>query len=541
VTFRNSILLLICLSMIAALLACGTSSSKITTTAATLPNGNYVFSLAGKDNADKSPYYVSGVFTVANGLIAGGEQDFVDSAQYGTDDQINPTGSTIAKTPDGNLLITLTTCLATNCTNVDKFVGVSGVETLNALFLPLNPAKAFITEFDTSATASGELDLQTSTAALAHPTGYAFALNGLDKPGNPLAIGGVITVDGPGAISGTGSIFDVNDNGVSGLSSAQTFTVSTVSAPDSLGRLTFTLNPSAVNTFPRIILIGYIVDANHIRLVETHDPFVGTLGGAALSQGTSTGTFNTNSFSGNSYVVGLTGSDHAGPFQLAGLLTANSDFSVTGFFNYNSFPNTTGTQSPRPITGGNYAVDAGTGRVTLTGVTDTTHIFNLQLYLDGSGHAMAISMDSTDTLGGLAFQQTGGGSFTSASFNGAYVMDVAGADSKNKDELDAVGPVTAAGSAGTLSGTADLNWLFSSFPGPTFPASPVSGTFTSAANGVFTGTLTGLDVTTCTVYSTAGTGCTADAFTFYLIDSAGDSIAIETDANQLTLGFLNQK
>jgi hypothetical protein len=542
-TSRQSILLLLIgLTMIAALLACGGSSSKLTTTTATLPAGNYVFSLAGKDNADKSPYYVAGVFTVANGLITGGEQDFVDSAQYGTDDQINPTGSSIAKTPDGNLLITLTTCLATNCTTTDNFVGVKGVETLNVSFLPLNPSKAFITEFDTSASASGELDLQTSTAALAHPIGYAFGLSGLDKTLNPLAIGGVLNVDAPGAISGTGSVFDINDNGFSGLSSNQAFTLSTVSAPDSLGRLTFTLNPAAVNTFPRIILIGYIVDANHIRLVETHDPFVGTLGGSALSQGTNTGKFNSTSFSGNSFVVGLTGSDHSAPFQLAGLLNANSDLTVSGFLNYNSLPNTTGTQTPRPITGGTYKVDA-TGRVTLTGVSDGTHASNLQLYLDGNanGHATAISMDSTDTLSGLGFQQSGGGSFTAASFSGAYVMDSIGADFKNKDELDAVGPVTGAGTAGTFSGTADLNWLFSSFPGPTFPKSPVSGTFTATANGVFTGTITGLDVTTCTVYTTTGPGCTADVFTFYLIDSAGDSIAIETDPNQLTLGFLSQK
>jgi hypothetical protein len=33
----------------------------------------------------------------------------------------------------------------------------------------------------------------------------------------------------------------------------------------------------------------------------------------------------------------------------------------------------------------------------------------------------------------------------------------------------------------------------------------------------------------------------SDAFSFYLIDSTGDFIAIETDNNQLTLGYFNQK
>jgi len=35
--------------------------------------------------------------------------------------------------------------------------------------------------------------------------------------------------------------------------------------------------------------------------------------------------------------------------------------------------------------------------------------------------------------------------------------------------------------------------------------------------------------------------CTNDIFSYYLIDSAGDNIAIETDENQLTLGFFLQQ
>jgi len=553
-TFRQSILLLICLSTIATLLACGGSSStKLTKTTATLPDGNYVFSLAGEDKvATGIPlYYVAGVFTVAKGVIAGGEQDFVNFAQdYGTD-QINPTGSSISKTSDGNLLITLTTCFTTNCGKVDNFVGVSGVETLNVSFLPLNSAKAFITEFDTSATASGELDLQTSAAVLSPPIGYAFALNGLDNAmsGNPLAIGGVIKIDGPGKISGAGSIFDANDNGSANTFQGQGFGPSSVSAPDSLGRLTFTLFPTDSTHFPKIALAGYIVDANHIRLVETQDFYHGTLGGTAFSQGANTGTFTSASVSGNSYVVGLTGFEAVKPFQVAGLFTfaatSSSTGSVTGVVSHNDL---TGPPNQSPISG-TYTVDgpgslpdSGTGRVTVM-ITPGPPTISLQLYLDGNGHALAITMDPGETLGGLAFQQTGGGSFTSASFSGAYVMDATGWDKKVsvQSEFNAVGPVTAAGSAGTLTGTADLNWLLSSSPGPIFPDSPLSGTFTSAANGVFTGTLTGLDVTTCTVYTTTSPACTADVFTFYLIDSTGDSIAIETDANQLTLGFLNQK
>jgi hypothetical protein len=142
-------------------------------------------------------------------------------------------------------------------------------------------------------------------------------------------------------------------------------------------------------------------------------------------------------------------------------------------------------------------------------------------------------MDSTDALGGLSFQQSGS-SFTTASFNGVSVLGATGVDISNIGEFDAVGPVTVNDSAATLSGTADLNWVNSA--GPTYPDLTLSGTLSTAngtpANGVFTGTITGLDVTTKT---------NADAFTFYLIDSTGDFLAIETDPNQLTLGYFIQK
>jgi hypothetical protein len=503
-----------------------------------LPDGNYVFSLSGTgtpSDAGTIPhplYALAGVFTLANGLITGGEQDLTDY-DGNPHAQISAFGSSISQNPDGNLLIILATG--------------SEIEIFDGSFLPHNSSKAFITEFDDSFTASGTLELQSSTAA---PSGgYAFELNGLDKPGGAAAIGGVLNINPIGTISATGSIVDAADL-QSGPAPLQSLTASTVSAPDPLGRITFPLHTAPLEPLDEIALVGYIVDTNHIQLVETNDNYNGSLGGTALSQGTNTGQFSTTSVSGNSYVVGLTGFDHPTapiPLQVAGLFTFNPDLSVSGFINYNDLTGT-GVQSPVAITAGTYTVDnsasgaadAGTGRVTVTITAPVT--LNLELYLDGIGHATAITLDSTDALGGLGFQQSGSGSFTAASFTGSYVMDATGWDRRTSaEELDAVGPITATGNAATFSGTADLNWLLSTNPGPTFQDAPVSGTFTSAANGVFTGTLTGLDVTNCPLFNATGTGCTPDVFTFYLIDSTGDSIAIETDTNQLTLGYFSQK
>ena len=506
------------------------STPAITIGAATLADGNYTFSVNGLDNADFSLYNVSGVFTVSGGVITAGEQDFGDY-DFVLNDQINPTGSTITSTADGGLQIVLTTCTGTCPSAPDPDLGVAGVETLNASVYPLNAAKAAITEFDTAATASGELDLQDSTAITATPgpAGYAFGLSGFDTNELILSIGGVINVDDlggtVGTISGAGSIFDANDNSSGTTFQAETFAASTVSAPDAFGRVTFTLNPTDSVNFPQIILVGYIVNANKIFLVETSDSYFGTTGGTAFSQGANTGTFTATSVSGLTYVAGLNGFDGAGAANAAGMFTLNADTTISGFINYNDLSGT-GVQAPSPLTGGNWAEDVGTGRVSLIGVTDGIATFNAEIYLDGNGKLLTITLDTTDNLAGRGFQQSGVGAFTAASFSGPYSMGATGWDIGENTEFDAVGTVTADG-VGAIAGVTDLNAFFT-------PTSDVAvlGTFTSASSGVFTGTITGLDVTT---------PANSDAFSYYLVDPTGDNIAIETDPNQVTLGYFVQQ
>jgi hypothetical protein len=542
-TFLKSILLLLSLTLIAALMACSSSNHVIPPpNSGPLADGNYVFSLAGTDNTDASPYYVAGAFTVARGVITGGEQDFVD-VDFELSDTISAIGSSITATADGNLTIVLATG--------DSNIGVDGVETLNGTILPLSTTdRTLITEFDASATGSGEIDPQsTSGVAAATPTaGYAFGLNGIDGlagisgGGLPISMGGVINVDGPGTISGTGSIFDANDGGsgstYAGLNFANT---SVVSAPDTFGRVTFTLDTNSVN-FPQIVLAGYIVDSTHVRLVETGDTYEGALGGTALSQGANTGTFGTSSVvAGNTYVVGLNGLDINGFFQTVAQVTPSGTTSTAGgFVDFNDLVISSATTaiSPDPVTSSAYAVDP-TGDVTITNLTDGTNAFNVQLYLDGNNNAMAITLDTLDAIGGFGFQQPAAavGAFTASNFNGGYGLNVTGWDFNYDGEFDAVGPITADGTS-AITGTVDLNWLLTG----TFTAAPVTGTFTANADGVFSDGFTGLDLTDCTLFTPTGGGCSADLFNYYLTgDAAGDSFTIETDLNQLTLGYFTQQ
>jgi hypothetical protein len=523
--------------------ATGTANFSLTNTTApliTLTPGNYVFSLAGKD-ANGSDYFVAGAFTIGvdGATITSGEQDFIDAFYEGFD----PLTGSIAPSNDGtgNLLITL------NTTPADVFIGPgagnesgagSGTETLVATLV--SNSKAVIVESDSWATSRGTLDLQNSNAAAVTPSaGYVFAAAGLDAGGYPLAMGGVINIDGPGAISGAGSIFDANDAGSGSNFQGETLTanVSTVSSPDQFGRIEFSLTPTDTTDFSQIILAGYIVDATHIRLVEIYDNFQASLAGIALGQGTgNTGSFT--SIAGNSYVVGLDGIDSIGVLQVAGLLTAGAN-TITGIVNFNDLT-ATGVQSPDPVSQATttYVLDL-TGRVSIPVITDGADEganFSLQLYLDGNGNALAITLDTNDVLSGPAFQQNGGGSFTAGSFQGPYVMDAFGAyDSASQNGLNAVGPIKANG-AGSFTGAVDINQITGTTPplaGVQTSDSTVSGTFTAAASGVFfsatsTGSgITGLDVTTSN---------NQDAFAYYLIDTTR-VLMIETDPNQLTLGY----
>lgn len=277
----------------------------------TLANGAYVFQLSGT-NATHF-YSVSGVFTVNNGSITGGEQDFIDPATGAKSDTI--TGGSILAIDDGNLSITLKT--------TDTSVGVSGVETLDAT--PLSRSRATLIEFDSSATSTGTLDLQTSIAA---PSGgYALLSSGRDSAKSAAAIGGVLNVDGSGTISGNGSVFDINDTSLAAPLAAQKFAASTVTPPDSQGRVQLNLVPSAASGIPQINLVGYIVDAKHIRLVETTDAYGGFTGGSALGQ---TGTFSSSSISSANFVFGATGEDPKGVLNAAGLLVAGPNTGTAG-------------------------------------------------------------------------------------------------------------------------------------------------------------------------------------------------------------------
>jgi hypothetical protein len=492
----------------------GTKSASSTITIGHIPlaSGNYVFSLSGS-NTNIAFYDVAGVFTVNGDAITGGEQDYVDNVPTSDlHDAINPTGSFVTTTADGNLQIVLTTCLAQDCTQVDSVIdGGNGIEVINGSLTSTSscataggPCVGRLIEFDSVNTSSGKLELQDAAAAVAAPAGnYVFGIQGIGVSGLAVAIAGVLDISGA-SVSTSGTVFDVNNGGTA--STAQTISTGSVGTLDATGRMQLSITPSA--TFPIFGFAAYIVDANHIRMALAASP----LSGVAYLQN-SLGL----SVAGTSYVAGLNGFDGFGTFQAAGLLTmAQGANGVTGMISYNDIVN---AQTSAIAVTGTYTDDVShPGRAELTAVTDGTNTFDINLYVDGNGHALALTLDAGVVLSGEGFLQT-----PSSSFSGTYVMDATGADASNGMELDAVGPVTTG--SGTFSGFADFNWLGA----PLFPNEAVSGAFTAPVGGVSTGagnTLTGLD-------ALLGGG-QADAFDYYVVD-ANTVIGIEVDSNQNTL------
>ena len=483
------------------------ASITITVPQPVVADGNYIFHLAGQDGTGN--YYVAGAFTVQNGVIAGGEQDLVDAGVI-TSDTLLASGSSLSYT-NGNIQIVLNTG--------DSSVGVNGVETFRGTVV--SNARVLISEFDTFATGTGSIDLQTSTAAPAG--GYAFNLGGLDGTANqnPLSVGGILNISGV-SLAVNNSVLDYNDGG--SVAQNQTFASGTVSAPDAFGRVVFTLNPSVSSGLPSFELAGYTIDTNQIQLVETNDTLGGDLGGTALGQGSNTGQFKQASVAGSSYAFEANGQDGDGMVQIAGGFGLNVDGTVSGDLTLNDLTYHFGSQ----ITSGTYTVDP-TGRVTLnvtvtSGSLPNNPSFTFQLYLDGNGNALELGVDQSQSTAGLAFVQQA----PSSEFEGSYAMNVYGfSNINNEPAWSGVGPLTVA--SNSFSGYTDQSLQNADNSASALtPGVSLSGSEDNS-NGLLT--LYGLNASDAQAQS---------GFGYYPIDGTR-VIAIEVDGQQMGLMMLEQK
>jgi hypothetical protein len=473
----------------------------------TLADGTYIFSLSGVNNTgpagsfDLSPYFASGAFTLSGGVITSGEEDLVESIGA---KHVSITKGSYYATDDGNLFITLSLS--------DPSVGVDGSQVLDAA--PVSPSQSKLIEYDLSATASGSLDVQTSTAA---PSGgYAFFTAGQNSSKSPVAIGGILNIDGPGSISGTGSVLDINDSSLSAPLSNQSLAPSIVSGPDSFGRVVLSLTPSSA--FLPFNLVGYKIDDSHLSLVETIDAYGGLTGGVALGQGNKVGSFSASLvFEG---VFGAIGTGSYGYLNVAADLTVGAGL-AGGVLSFNDLA----SQTPAPgfvSVSGSSRIDA-TGRVTFS-VTDNpsapTFTYNFQLYLSGNNEALLISMDKAEVLSGLVFQQASSGLGDPLIIGHYIVCATQTIPSAKPYPQNLVGPVLA---NGEFSGFADF-----SNTAITQNNLPIAGGLGQTFGAVFSGENTGFNLSAPNAPQNV---------VYYQVDGTR-ILFIEMDSAQLTLGYL---
>ena len=470
--------------------------------------GTYVFETQGSDA--NGPFQLAGAIVLdGNGRITSGEQTHSDYLLTVSDPI---TGGSYYISPDGRGTLTLNTA--------NPNIGQLGVENLSLVII--SSSQAFITTLDdpnlqpSFETSSGTLDLQTSITA--PNAGYAFAVRGTDISLQPMVMGGVFKIDSPNTISGAGSVADQN---LGGLFSSGATLAGTLTTPDSFGSLKLNLTTSFAST--PIRFTGYIVDAQHITLIESDNDGAGTgigsTAGVAIGQGANTGTFTTGqSFAGN-YVFEILGQDFSGlPTSLAsvGQFTSDTNGNLTG---YNDEELNGLVFEISDSFSGTYILDStGTGRVdsSLNFATNGPGP-ELIFYLIGNGNPPLV-LDSDVNIGSLGV----GMAYTQApapfTFNGSFGLSFT--QSTSGLENDGTGQISVDGTANTLSGVVDTNLSFSPQPN-----TALSGTYGAIdPTGRSTGTLTN------TFFPSPGTTPSTLAAAFYLIDS-NHGFFIETDSS----------
>ena len=529
-------------------------------------SGTYVLEAQGADSVF-NPYQFAGLVVLdGNGNITAGEQtvNFFDQT-VGTQvsDTNTITGGSYFLGPDGRGTITI------NTANSDI-----GPESFSFVFL--SGSQALISALPTSIltiSGTGTMDLQdpkyqTIPYPPPPPGGYAFVTNGTTATATgpaPQAFGGIVDIDSSDNVVESGSVMDqyVAINGVGQApiwnNTKPTGSVSNTSTFG--GVITLALNvPTFTNSNPTPTFTGYIVDDNHIKLIES-DGTSSTVG-LAVAQGSDFGTFSDASFSGT-YAFGVTGVDldninippASTTLVSAGLFTVDGVGDMNGFtdtlLQSNTFPGVNGNctvngatpngaQISATFDDATYSVDnAGLGRIGVSlGSFSPQPVCkgfasHFLFYLISNGTAalaLEVGNGHYPFVGtGIAYLQSTSPVFPDPTPNNMYGFSFT---QQNGSEYDGTAQMTVNPSATppSLSGTVDNNTgVGQSFTGtyapqPSCPVSPSS-------SGCFAGTFSNVGRDSAFVGTPPAGDTYAFAADFYIID-ADHGFFVEADLLQ---------
>jgi hypothetical protein len=483
---RNAIVLLLALSTLALLVACGGySAPKVVPPPSgsfsnSSLNGTYVFSAAGTDFTVTPPAFFAIAGTIVangSGSLTGGSFDFIEPG-LGVSPGNSVSGGTYLLTADGRGTATLP--------------GNLGVD-----FVLTSASHGLITRFDNSGTGSGTLDLQGTQTA---PSGsYSFSVAGSDSIGNPFNSVGSFTVTGSTITAGFQDFNDhytiASETGLTNLALSGALVVG------SAGTQLTTTSPFGVSG--TLSFDVFEIDSTHLKFIETDG--VDFLAGDAFTQQTSMPPAG-------QLVFTMGGFDVNGFFLAAGgYLTSDGVSQITTGLEDINDDGSVGQATP---TLSNFASTGG-GRFTLTlnGIlngTSSTGSYTFAAYPTVNGGIQLLEIDGSGITSGAAYAQTS----TSLATPQGYALNLSGADLTAGTEVDEIGEFTAQN--GVVTGIADIN-----------DGGVLSFKQSLGSNSTYT-----LDspATGRGEISTAQFG-----LVFYVIDGA-NVIFIETDSNPVALG-----
>lgn len=438
-------------------------------------NGSYAFSFSGVNQFGFLA--VAGSFQAnGSGTITGGTVDVNSGNGVFTNQSVSGTYN-VHNNGQGTATIT------------------ASAGTFDINFVLVSSGHALIIRFDNNSTASGSIDLQTSSAfSLSSLAGsLVFNVSGNDAGGNPEASAGVFTVDASGNL--TSGVQDTNDDGIVAANIALTPTAAVMSNPTT-GRGTLAITGSSTLHF-----VYYVVDSTHLKLVEIDLSPV--LAGDAFRQ---SGTALSGSFA---FTVGGANVSTLNPFVAGGIINTDGAGNVLNTSLEDS--NNGGVITQNLALSGTYSV-AGNGRGTMT--LNSASI-NYVIY-PSTGGVQALEVDSTFVASGAALQQSG--PFSNSSIQGNYGSNFTGATASS--EIDSVAQFAADGTS-KINGAADFN-----NGGNLSPNLTLSGSYSVAANGRATGTM----------QSSLGT----QNVIFYVVSSSR-SLFIDVDSTLVAVGTLQHQ
>lgn len=434
--------------------------------------GPYAFSYTGNDS--QGFLAVAGSFVAdGNGHITSGVEDESSFLTGIRTIQINGSSSTYIIGPDGRGTASIMSSVGQNTWD----------------FVVTTPGYAQITRFDTSATGGGTMDQQTldaiSNSASVITGPYVFSLLGADTLFNPLGLAGKFTADGAGGIPQSGTILDVNDNGIAG----GTVTTGDTSLHGSYqfdpvftgtGRGTLTLISNA--TAGQRVYAFYAVDTptsgpnlvTRLHLIEIDnnasvagDMFSAPAGATALAAGNYVFT------GGGDVLVPVKDSTPViGAYASGGVFVSSGAGAVTGG-TYDANAGGTYNNGAAINSCSSYTTDATTGRIDLkifTGTgscpaTPNTSTNEFALYQTSQGTSLLLEIDANALSTATAYQQcvppAAACSTNVALLGGSFAIGLIGQgvfhNNSPANQPDASGQIAISSTGSVTGGTLDIN------------------------------------------------------------------------------------